>query len=581
MEKSTEETKKVKKLSKKVSITIALCTIAVILVGSFFAYASTYTRVLPNIYVEDIKIGGMPIDAAEEKISNSFRDIAKGKSISIVCEGNEKAIALDELEFNVDITKTKDTAYGIGREKGNWRKILKIFTLAFRPERISVAASFNTAELNKIIDELSNGKEIAPTDTGYILDGNKLIISKGHDGKMVDRTAAAEKFTRAAIDPSVKKVKLDIETIAAKTPDLDEFYQELTAPKKDAQYILEDGKIRIEPEKVGITVEKSKIREALLANQEQYELIVETSMPEVTAEKLQQLLFRDTLGSFSSSFATSTYARASNVTLTANRINGKILMPGDVFSYDKTIGRRTSANGYKEAGIYIGNKVESGIGGGICQTSSTLYSAALYANLEIVARTSHSLPVSYVPLGQDATIAEGYIDFKFKNNTDYPVKIVATVNGRRLTCSLLGVKAPNTSVELVNTIVSTSEPSLERTENEEIPQGYKRILNKGAKGFTVASQRIVKESGKVIKTEKLTKSVYRAAPVEEEVNPLDKNTPTEDLKIYVPGMEIPEEPPKTEPNPDTKPEQTEAPPVEESHTEETNTTEAEDEIVNV
>ena len=93
-----------------------------------------------------------------------------------------------------------------------------------------------------------------------------------------------------------------------------------------------------------------------------------------------------------------------------------------------------------EAGVYIGNKVETGIGGGICQTSSTLYSAVLYANLEIVSRTSHSLPVSYMPPGQDATIAEGYIDFKFRNNTDYPIKVIAIAENRKVVCTILGTR---------------------------------------------------------------------------------------------------------------------------------------------
>ena len=146
--------------------------------------------------------------------------------------------------------------------------------------------------------------------------------------------------------------------------------------------------------------------------------------------------------------------------------------------------------------------------------------------------------MSYVPAGQDATIAEGYIDLQLRNNTDYPVKITAQVNGRRVTCSILGVKVPGQTVELTHSTVSTSEPKLERTVNEAIPKGYKHIINKGAPGYTVASSRIVKINGEVVKTEKLTGSVYRAAPIEEEVNPADKDTPSENLKVYTPGMEL-------------------------------------------
>ncbi len=595
MKKSAEEAKKVKKPSRRVVIAVSLCAAALVLIivlSVYLSYAASYDTILPNIhilpdsYMEGIEVSGMTEEEAEKEIQKHFMDIAKGRSVKVFCGGNERIVAFDDLDVKIDSKMTANAAYRMGRENGIFKKAMKMASLKFKPINIALCMELDREALDKIIDEMTEGKEELPTETEYILDGNKLIIFKGHGGKMVVRGRAEAKIIAAARSPKRTEVEFEIENVEAKIPDLEEFYQELTAPKKDAEYVFENGEIRIEPEKVGIKVEKSKIKEALASNQDKYELMVETDAPEVTSEELQKLLFRDTLGSFSSSFATSTYARASNVILTANRINGKILMPGDVFSYDQTIGRRTAANGYKEAGIYIGNKVESGIGGGICQTSSTLYSAVLYSNLEIVSRTSHSLPVSYVPLGQDATIAEGYIDFKFKNNTGYPIKIVATVNGRRITCSLLGVKDPNISVELVNTIVSTAEPKIERTENAEVPKGYKRILNKGAKGYTVASQRIVKESGKVIKTEKLTRSVYRAAPIEEEVNPQDKDTPTEDLKIYVLGMEISEEKPEaieptesveTEP----KPEEPKNPSEPEQKLEETQPEEPVDEIVNV
>ena len=123
-----------------------------------------------------------------------------------------------------------------------------------------------------------------------------------------------------------------------------------------------------------------------------------------------------------------------------------------------------------------------------------------------------------------------------KNNTEYPVKIVATVNGRQLTCNLLGVAVPGQRVELSHSTVSTSEPKLERTANPEIPQGYKHVIKKGAPGYTIASNRIVKVNGEVVQNEKLPRSVYRAAPIEEEVNPADMNTPSENLKYYTPGM---------------------------------------------
>ena len=537
------------KNSKSLVIASLLCLVAVLLVAGFFAYSSAYAKILPNINAGGIRLGGMTCEEAEKEISDAFRDVTRDKEIDLVLDGKRTVILYDDLDAVIDGKKTAQAAFEVGREGGNVKKLVKMFKLAFKSENVPLELALDEQALDKVIKDLAGDMEILPEEASFSLEGDKLTVSKGHGGKLVDREKAKQLLAKAATDPKAKEIKIEIETLAAKKVDLDEFYAKITAPMQDAAYRLENGEIVIDDEKVGITVDKSAVKAALDSEDGQNTITVKTEQPKVTKKQLEELLFRDVMGSFSSSFATSSAARASNVQLTAQRVNGKILMPGETFSYDKTVGSRTVANGYREAGVYIGNKTETGIGGGICQTSSTLYSAALYANLEIVSRTSHSLPVSYVPAGQDATIAEGYIDLLIKNNTDYPVKFVAEVQNRRLTCKILGVKDPDITVELVHTRTADYQPTTERTENPEIPKGYKHITSKGAPGYAVASQRIVKQAGKVIKTEKLTRSVYRAAPIEEEVNPADKDTPTEMLKVYTPGMVIE----NTAPN-ETKPE---------------------------
>jgi len=288
---------------------------------------------------------------------------------------------------------------------------------------------------------------------------------------------------------------------------------------------------------------KSDLKTALESGKETYDIKVKVTNPEITGEKLREMLFRDKMGSWTSYFSGGNVSRSTNVRLSASRINGVTLLPGETFSYDKTIGRRTVENGYKTATVYVGNTLDEGIGGGICQTSSTLYSAVLYANLEIVSRTSHSLPVSYMPIGQDATIAEGYIDFKFKNNTNYPIKIVCTTNYGSVSCSIMGVKPEGESVSLINTKTSTLEPKTTITINDEIPVGYKKITQKGQGGYIVASQRVVSVGGVEKKRENLTKSVYKAQDNIIQINSLDKDTPLESLKIYDENSFVPEEEP--------------------------------------
>ena len=534
------------KKSKGFRLIFVLCLSALLMVGCFFVYSSAYAKILPNISVRDIKIGGMTVEDAERELKSGFGTQIEDRIVVAECEGAQKEIRLSEFKAVIDNKKTAENAFLIGRTGGHFKKASKLFKLAFKGEEIPLEILIDEKILDSLIRELAGDKEIPAVATHYRLSGDKLTIVRGHGGKIVDRKKAVETIKKAVLDPNVEKLIFNIDMVEAQKADLESLYAEITAPMKNAEYRLEDGEVVIIPEKVGIAVEKKLIKEALDSDKPEYTLSVKTEEPERTKEELEEHLFRDVMGTWSSNFATSTQARANNVILAASRIDGKILMPGDVFSYDKTIGRRTAANGYHEAGVYIGNKVESGIGGGICQTSSALYSAALYANLEIVSRTSHSLPVSYMPAGQDATIAEGYIDLKIKNDTEYPIKISAKVTGRRLICSILGVKEPDITVELVHTRTATYEPEIERTENPVIPKGYKLITNKGAEGYAIASSRIVKKAGKIIKTEKLTRSVYRAAPQEEQVNPADRDTPSEELKIYTQGLAIPTNDPKPE-----------------------------------
>lgn len=533
-----------------------LVGIIVVLTAGFSVYSSSYSSILPHVTINGINVGGMSMDEAKEKIDTEFAKATEGREIILKCGDNSKTVLFSELKSRIESEKTVQDAYEVGRNNGFAGKILSMMSSLVKEKKVPLVVELDEELFKQMISEVASEYETPVQETEYMVENDILTIVKGHSGKRVDRDKALELFKEAVCDTKTTQIEFVVEEAGIQQVDPDEFYAKITGPMKDAEYKFENGEVVIVKGKPDIVVDKSEIKKALESDQSTYSINVKVTQPEVTAEELEELLFRDVIGSYSSNFATSSAARASNVRLTAERINGYILMPGDVFSYDKTVGRRTIANGYKEAGVYVGNKVESGVGGGICQTSSTLYSAALYANLEIVQRTSHSLPVAYVPAGQDATIAEGYIDFKIKNSTKYPVKIVAIVTGRNLECRILGVKVPGQTVEISHWRTASFEPEIERTVNAEIPKGYKKIVEKGAPGYSIASKRIVKLNGEVVKEEKLTNSVYKAANIEEEVNPADENTPSEQLKVYTGKIETPaveEKPPVSEETESQKP----------------------------
>ena len=151
-------------------------------------------------------------------------------------------------------------------------------------------------------------------------------------------------------------------------------------------------------------------------------------------------IFLYKIGTYSSEYNESNCNRATNIKLSAQKINNYILMPGDEFSFNKILGERTEQAGYKLAPAYLSGKIVNEYGGGICQTSSTLYNAVLLANLEVTSRTGHFFSPSYIPIGRDATVSWGTLDFKFKNNKNYPIKICASSINGIVKVDILGIE---------------------------------------------------------------------------------------------------------------------------------------------
>lgn len=197
--------------------------------------------------------------------------------------------------------------------------------------------------------------------------------------------------------------------------------------------------------------------------------------------------FPDLLSTFSTKYAVSNKNRTTNLILAANKINGTVLMPGETFSYNKVVGSRTISAGYKEAPIYVQGKVVDGLGGGICQVTSTLYNAVVYANLEIVQRTNHQFIPSYVTASRDATVVYGSIDFQFKNNRNYPIKLVCSVSGGIANFKIFGLKQED------DCQVEISSYETGRTSTAIYSEAYK----------------ILKRDGKIIGSQLLSKDTYK------------------------------------------------------------------------
>lgn len=240
------------------------------------------------------------------------------------------------------------------------------------------------------------------------------------------------------------------------------------------------------------------------------ELYVRKVHPEIQFKDISHI--QEVIASFSTSFNSNKTNRTYNIKLACERINNSLILPNQVFSMDKALGTRTKENGYKEAPVIIKNQLIEGVGGGVCQVTSTLYIAVLKAKLGIVERVNHSMPLGYVEPGQDATIAEGYIDFKFKNNKEYLILLNAEVVGGKITIRLIGKKvASKHKVALKSVIVERISPGTSEVIYDwSLAEGETVVEKRPIEGLKVAVYReTYDEKNKLLEREKISEDFYK------------------------------------------------------------------------
>lgn len=232
-------------------------------------------------------------------------------------------------------------------------------------------------------------------------------------------------------------------------PDPEKVTQLLDGLEKEVRLPAENAKIgqsgAILPEKAGSELDREKMEEILLSfyhtgSPLRTEVPVKTIYPDVDGELLDHIRTR-LIGRYTTFYNGGNKERSHNIKLATETLNGQVVFPGETFSFNKAIGKRTAARGYMKAPVIVRGELSEGIGGGICQVSSTLFNAADNAGMSIIQRYSHTKAVTYVPSGRDATVSWYGPDFVFKNPYSQPVLIRANAYGSRLSVTLYS--APN------------------------------------------------------------------------------------------------------------------------------------------
>lgn len=462
--------KKEKKILKKIIITVLITVVAVLAAFSAYAFSLPKDKIVNGIKINGVYVGGMTAEEASELLEK----VNTLSNNSFVLRSGEVSQSISTAEINAQLDKdaTVKKAFSFAKSKNPYANAINALPVMFSGKNINPVITYDYDLLANIVNSIGE-KALGGLLTQHSVrfaENNKAYITPGCSGYDSDPKKAMEQIDDALKNSISNEIVLDFDKKEPNKMTIDTLDALVYQLPENASYALENGQIKIIPEKVGRYINKDECLSAIESFEQtglETEFTYYSSAPDVTEEILASKLFNAQLGSYTTRFNAGSVNRSANIANAASKINGKILLPGEIFSFNETVGHRTVANGFKTAPEYQNGQTVDGIGGGTCQVSTTVYSAALYADLKIVKRSNHSMAVSYVPLGQDATVTDGGLDLKFENNTDYPIKLNTAINGGSITISVTGT-APDTAktVKLLHTPVPASSGKAVKTERQ-------------------------------------------------------------------------------------------------------------------
>lgn len=454
-----------------------------------------YPNVFPGVTVGTIPVGGMSRSAAVDKIEKESGALYEGQNVSVTIYETTYDIPVEDVLQSVDSEQSAANAFAVGRTGNPFVRMWNVIKAAAGQNEAQIAATVDEDGLTQALEEIASKALTEPVEPTWEIGTDTMTIYAGKPGVNFDSAAVEQVLDEKIRLMDFEPYEVSVELSETPQIDIDKIAEQVIGDPVSATVSKEDGKTII-PEKVGVQFDVEEARTIIGdGSAESYEIPVTTTAAKVTAEKLEEVLFRDTLASCSTSLNEGNVPRTNNVRLASAAINGTILNPGEEFSYNNVVGERTTERGYQSAGAYSGNEIIDEVGGGVCQPSSTLYMAVLRADLEVTQRVNHSFTVAYTPLGEDATVSWGGPDFCFKNDTDYPIKILAEQSNGQLTMTIVGTKTSDKTVTTRTEVIETYTPQRIEKKDNSMMVGQSRVEVSGIPGYSTRTYKIITENG--------------------------------------------------------------------------------------
>ena len=435
-------------MKKKAVIILGVLVLLGTITFTSYSYAKVKqwdSLILPTVKIENEDLTGKTKKEAQEIIKDKYSSQVLKKKINIVTDDKKYTLDYSMLDAKYNINEAIEEAISYGKDMNMFQKYKAIKNPTLK--QINLKFEYNDKIVDQVLEQIAKDTNKKPVNaTITMVSSGRFNVTNDATGKQLE----------------TDKLKSDIKNKINGA--LSEEVIDITAPVKEVK-------------------------------------------PEISAATLNAINTR--ISSFSTNFASSAEGRAANIGLSTKSINGTLLMPGDVFSFNGVVGERTAEKGYQSAGIIVGDKLEQGLGGGICQVSSTLYNAMLGTGIVSVERIHHTFPSSYVPIGQDATVDYGNLDYKFKNTFKYPIYIEGFISNRNLYFNIYSNSTlTNRTYEIVNEILEVTQPKTEIIQDPTKYEDEKEIVKKAYTGYKVKVTRKTYENGKLIDTQIINNDTY-------------------------------------------------------------------------
>ena len=519
------------KPGRKKVLVIVLCAVAALLIAGYLGLCAWAggAAFWPNTALAGVDVSGQSQAQAADALAAALPERLAASGAEFTCEGQSYTVTGADPAVSAD--PAAGAASALTEQRGDF------FTRGAR--FLAALMGGQNLALDVAIDGTPEAVAQAEADwagtrreTTWALEGDRLVFQKGVTGRAIDTETLngqlAQRLGQVLSDGSgdYPPIEAQVTNEAPAEPDFEAIHRELSVEPADAY--LDQDTYEIVPSVAGVDFDPAEAQAALDGAAEGAEVSfpVEVTQPAIPTEILEANLFKDVLGT-GTTYCSSPAERWYNIDLAAERVNGVILMPGEEFSYNDHCGPYTLDSGYKKAGTYQNGQSVDATAGGICQLSSTLYWVTLKANLEITERNKHAFNGGYMPvIGTDATVWSDQLDFRFKNNTEYPIKIEAYQDkSHNLHVTIYGTNTTGIHGEPYSVVISKVPYQNTYQPKDTIPVGSEPQRDPNYNrynGYTVdVYQKLVDQDGKTVDTIFLYRNTYKASNAVYYYNPAD------------------------------------------------------------